>query len=52
VPYPIVFVLGGLVPALIPGVPAVQREPDLVLAVALPPLLYGPAAAAAGAHRR
>jgi len=43
VPYPIVFVLGGVVLALIPGVPSVRLAPDLVLAVALPPLLYGTA---------
>jgi monovalent cation/hydrogen antiporter len=43
VPYPIVFVLGGLLLALLPGVPTVQLEPDLVLAIALPPLLYGTA---------
>lgn len=41
VPYPIVFVLGGLLLAIIPGIPPVQLPPELVLAIALPPLLYG-----------
>jgi monovalent cation/hydrogen antiporter len=40
VPYPIVLVLGGLALGLIPGVPHVELEPDLVLLVVLPPLLY------------
>ena len=43
VPYPIVFVLGGLLLALVPGVPTVELAPEVVLAVALPPLLYGAA---------
>lgn len=40
VPYPIALVVGGLLLAVIPGVPTVELEPELVLAVALPPLLY------------
>lgn len=40
VPYPIVLVLGGLVLALIPAVPDVELEPDLVFLVFLPPLVY------------
>ncbi|MFL5825298.1 MAG: Na+/H+ antiporter [Thermoleophilaceae bacterium] len=43
VPYPIVLVLGGLVISLIPGVPKVAMNPDLVLALFLPPLLYSAA---------
>lgn len=43
VPYPIVFVLGGLLLALVPGVPEVRLAPELVLAIALPPLLYAAA---------
>lgn len=43
VPYPIVLVLGGLVIGFLPGVPAVHLEPDLVLVIFLPPLLYGAA---------
>jgi Na+/H+ antiporter len=40
VPYPILLVLGGLALAVIPGVPEVELDPDLVLIVFLPPLLY------------
>src|SRR3984885_891746 len=40
VPYPIVLVLGGLVLGFIPGLPAVHLEPNLVLLIFLPPLLY------------
>jgi len=40
VPYPIVLVLGGLVLGFVPGVPAVELPPELVLVVFLPPLLY------------
>ncbi len=43
VPYPITLVLGGLVLGLIPGVPAITLNPDLVLLVFLPPLLYASA---------
>ena len=39
-PYPILLVLGGLVLAAMPGVPGVELDPDLVLVVFLPPLLY------------
>jgi monovalent cation/hydrogen antiporter len=40
IPYPIVLVLGGLVVGAIPGMPHVTLNPDLVLVVFLPPLLY------------
>ena len=40
VPYPTLFVLGGLLLAFIPGLPRIQLEPDLVLLVFLPPLLF------------
>ncbi len=43
VPYPILMVLGGLGLALIPDVPDVELEPELVLLVLLPPLLYAAA---------
>jgi Na+/H+ antiporter len=43
VPYPIVLVLGGLAIGFAPGIPNVQLEPDLVLVLFLPPLLYGAA---------
>src|SRR5512133_3679259 len=39
-PYPILFVLGGLVLALIPGLPRIRLDPDLVFLFFLPPLLY------------
>jgi Na+/H+ antiporter len=40
VPYPILLVLGGLVIGFVPGMPAVELPPELVLVVFLPPLLY------------
>jgi Na+/H+ antiporter len=43
VPYPIVLVLGGVVLAVLPGVPSVELDPDLVLIIFLPPLLYSAA---------
>jgi CPA1 family monovalent cation:H+ antiporter len=43
VPYPITLVLGGAVIGFVPGVPEVELDPDLVLLIFLPPLLYGAA---------
>ncbi len=43
VPYPITLVLGGLALGLLPGMPHIELEPDLVLLVFLPPLLYSAA---------
>ena len=40
VPYPIVLVLGAIPIGFLPGVPEVQLDPDLVLVIFLPPLLY------------
>jgi len=40
VPYPIVMVIGGVLLGLVPGLPDVELDPDLVLLVFLPPLLY------------
>jgi monovalent cation/hydrogen antiporter len=40
VPYPILLVLGGLVLGFVPGVPAAELPPELVLVLFLPPLLY------------
>jgi CPA1 family monovalent cation:H+ antiporter len=40
VPAPSLLVVAGLVAGLLPGVPAVQVNPDLVSLVVLPPLLY------------
>ncbi len=41
VPYPIALVIGGAVLGFIPGLPEIQLNPDVVLLVFLPPLLYG-----------
>ena len=43
VPYPIVMVIGGLLLSLIPGIPEITLNPDLVFLVILPPLLYAAA---------
>jgi CPA1 family monovalent cation:H+ antiporter len=40
VPYPIMLVIGGAVIGFVPGLPDVTLDPDLVLALFLPPLLY------------
>jgi monovalent cation/hydrogen antiporter len=40
VPYPILLVVGGLVLGFVPGLPAVELPPELVLVLFLPPLLY------------
>jgi monovalent cation/hydrogen antiporter len=43
VPYPIVLVVGGLVLGFVPGLPEVELDPELVLVLFLPPLLYSAA---------
>jgi len=43
VPYPILLVLGGSALGFAPGVPEVSLDPDLVLLIFLPPLLYSAA---------
>jgi len=43
IPYPILLVVGGLGLGFAPGMPDVRLEPDLVLVVFLPPLLYSAA---------
>ena len=40
-PYPIVLVIGGALLGFVPGLPDVELEPEIVLVVFLPPLLYG-----------
>jgi Na+/H+ antiporter len=40
VPYPTLFTLGGLALGLVPGLPRIALEPELVLLVFLPPLLF------------
>src|SRR3954471_6345129 len=39
-PYPILLVLGGCGLGFAPGVPNVRLDPDVVLLILLPPLLY------------
>lgn len=43
VPYPIPLVVGGVLLGLVPGIPDAELEPELVLLVFLPPLLYSAA---------
>ncbi len=40
VPWPSLFVLGGLALGFVPGLPKLQLQPELVLLVFLPPLLF------------
>lgn len=40
VPYPIVLVIGGAIFGFVPGMPDIHIDPDVVLLVFLPPLLY------------
>jgi CPA1 family monovalent cation:H+ antiporter len=40
VPYPIVLVLGGLAIGLVPALPDLELDPEVVFLVFLPPLLY------------
>lgn len=42
-PYPILLVIGGLLLALVPGLPTVTLSPDLVFLVFLPPILWAAA---------
>jgi Na+/H+ antiporter len=43
VPYPILLVIGGLALGFVPGLPDMEMEPELVLVLFLPPLLYSAA---------
>src|SRR5918997_1501298 len=43
VPYPILLVLGGCLVGFAPGVPEIELDPDLVLLIFLPPLLFNAA---------
>ena len=43
VPYPILLVVGGSLVGFGPGVPEVQLDPDIVLLIFLPPLLFNAA---------
>jgi Na+/H+ antiporter len=42
-PSPIVFLLGGIALAFVPGMPEIKLAPDLVFLVFLPPLIFGDA---------
>jgi monovalent cation/hydrogen antiporter len=42
-PYPIVLVVAGLLLGLVPGIPKIVLNPDVVFLVVLPPLLYSAA---------
>lgn len=52
VPYPIVLVIAGAVLGFVPGTPDLVLEPDLVLLVFLPPLLFNAAYFASPADLR
>jgi CPA1 family monovalent cation:H+ antiporter len=43
VPYPILLAAAGLLAAVVPGVPTLPLDPDLILLIFLPPLLYSDA---------
>lgn len=43
IPYPILFVIGGLALGLIPGLPKFQLDPQLIFLFCLPPLLFSAA---------
>jgi CPA1 family monovalent cation:H+ antiporter len=43
VPYPIVLVVGGLAIGLVPGLPGLELDPEVVFLVFLPPLLHAAA---------
>jgi CPA1 family monovalent cation:H+ antiporter len=40
IPYPILLTIGGVALALIPGLPTIHLEPELVFDLFLPPLIY------------
>jgi Na+/H+ antiporter len=40
IPYPILFVIGGLLLAVIPGLPSIRLDPHLVFLLFLPPILF------------
>ncbi len=43
IPYPILLVIGGLILGVVPGLPTVTLNPDLVFLVFLPPILWAAA---------
>jgi CPA1 family monovalent cation:H+ antiporter len=40
IPHPVLLVLGGLILALLPGLPRVELDPDVLFLIFVPPLLY------------
>jgi len=40
IPAPIVLVLGGLAIALVPGLPEIELDPEVIFLIFLPPLVY------------
>src|SRR6266516_3964547 len=42
-PYPILLVLGGLLLGFVPGLPRIELNPELILVLFLPPLIYSSA---------
>jgi Na+/H+ antiporter len=42
-PYPILLVIGGLLLALVPGLPSVRLDPDIVFFLFMPPILWAAA---------
>ena len=40
IPYPVLLLLGGLAVGLLPGIPPLELDPEIVFLVVLPPLLY------------
>lgn len=40
IPYPIFLVLGGLVIGFVPGLPRIELDPELILLLFLPPILF------------
>src|SRR5712691_9348139 len=43
IPYAILLVLGGLVLGFVPGLPSITLDPELILVLFLPPLIYSSA---------
>ena len=48
-PYAILLVLGGLLLGFVPGLPSITLNPELILVLFLPPLIYPAALTAASA---
>jgi Na+/H+ antiporter len=40
VPYPVLLLLGGLLVGLVPGLPPLELDPEIVFLIVLPPFLY------------